>query len=70
MYKSFKKTLFFLLIILLNTGCISSWLSVGEEKAMCDKETKRLGQCAGISDIMNNKYKYMNEYMKGVTDDK
>jgi len=59
------KYLLIVLIAFLNTGCVSSWLSIGEEASQCDKNTKKLGQCAGISDIMKNKYKYTKEYLKG-----
>jgi len=64
-----KKSVSVLLIVALsifNTGCISSWLSLGETESPCDKDTKSLGRCAGISDVMKNKKQYSKEYLQGV----
>ncbi len=63
-----KKIMSLLLIVglsIFNTGCVASWLSLGETESPCDKDTKSLGRCTGISDVMKNKKMYAKEYLKG-----
>ncbi len=65
MAKKIINLMFLISIAVLSTGCLSSMLSIGEEQSMCDKNTKRLGKCAGITEVMNNRYQYANDYIKG-----
>lgn len=50
-------------IALMQNGCVSSWLSIGESESPCDKNTKSLGKCVGITEVMKYKHKYKKEYL-------
>lgn len=70
MIRILKKSILLLTLILSMNGCISNMLSIGETESICDKNTKRLGKCVGISDVMENRHKYANDYIKGKRNEK